>query len=159
MAPVDLVHCVVVAESSAIVAKSSAVVAKSSAVVAESWAFCRFVSTGIDGYGNQYWRDDRTWVFKGTAGGEAICFSACEDQQTAADTSNFGRNVSTGAFAWAFIHAIESKQCRESSHPASVVYSPVHPSMHPCIHASICFRGAGCAALRLNANPPSIHLP
>jgi hypothetical protein len=44
---------------------------------------------------------------KGTAGGLAIQFSACTDEQTAADTNALSGNVSTGAATFSFIQGIE----------------------------------------------------
>ncbi|KZV52476.1 metacaspase-1-like [Dorcoceras hygrometricum] len=45
---------------------------------------------------------------KGTIGGRAICFSACEDYQLAADTSDLSQEkVMSGAMTYAFIKAIK----------------------------------------------------
>ena len=43
--------------------------------------------------GRANWLDDSHYsrVYKGTAGGEAICFSACDDSQTSADTRAFAK--------------------------------------------------------------------
>ena len=42
-------------------------------------------------------------VLQGTAGGLAVQFSACTDEQTAADTNQLSGNVSTGAATFSFI--------------------------------------------------------
>ena len=42
-------------------------------------------------------------MLQGTAGGLAIQFSACTDEQTAADTNQLSGNVSTGAATFSFI--------------------------------------------------------
>ncbi|XP_072973540.1 metacaspase-1-like [Typha angustifolia] len=59
---------------------------------------------------NQYvWEDHRprsgTW--KGTNGGEAFCFSGCDDAQTSADTSVLSKVTPTGVMTYCFIQAIE----------------------------------------------------
>lgn len=47
-------------------------------------------------------------VFKGTSGGLAVQFGACQDSQTAADTAALSKDrVSTGAATFLFIQAIE----------------------------------------------------
>nr|DAD41108.1 TPA_asm: hypothetical protein HUJ06_015431 [Nelumbo nucifera] len=48
-------------------------------------------------------------TYKGTAGGLALCFSACDDHQTSADTSALAGNTMTGALTYCFIHAVESE--------------------------------------------------
>lgn len=53
------------------------------------------------------WEDHHRRVFKGTAGGTAICFSACDDKQTSADTTHFARTTATGAMTYCFIQAVE----------------------------------------------------
>ncbi|XP_020552708.1 metacaspase-1-like isoform X2 [Sesamum indicum] len=56
------------------------------------------------------WDDNRapTGESKDTMGGKAICFSACEDYQQAADTSAFSmNNKMTGAMTSTFIRAVE----------------------------------------------------
>ncbi|KAI4324887.1 hypothetical protein MLD38_030331 [Melastoma candidum] len=63
----------------------------------------------MDRSGQYVWVDESppsgTW--KGTSGGEAICFSGCDDSQTSADTAALSRVTSTGAMTYAFIQAIE----------------------------------------------------
>lgn len=54
---------------------------------------------GRDRYGKDLWVNEasraRSW--KGTAGGSAFCFSACDDAQTSADTSALAKNARTGS--------------------------------------------------------------
>lgn len=47
-------------------------------------------------------------VYKGTQGGEAICYSGCADSQVSADTKALSRVTTTGAMTYCFIEAIES---------------------------------------------------
>ena len=48
-------------------------------------------------------------VFKGTQGGQAFCFSGCEDGQTSADTAAMaGGGITTGAMCYAFLQSLES---------------------------------------------------
>eukprot|EP00850_Spirogloea_muscicola_P004776 SM000021S06409 [mRNA] locus=s21:17072:19173:- [translate_table: standard] len=63
----------------------------------------------FDRYGRFTWKDDRppTLKFTGTSGGEAFCFSGCDDSQTSADTAALSRVTSTGAMTFCFIQAIE----------------------------------------------------
>ena len=49
-------------------------------------------------------------VLQGTAGGLAVQFSACTDEQTAADTNQLSGNVSTGAATFSFIQVCLLKQ-------------------------------------------------
>ncbi|KAH7292536.1 hypothetical protein KP509_29G073300 [Ceratopteris richardii] len=65
---------------------------------------CRMHSNG------QYvWEDHRprNGAWKGTNGGEAYCFSGCDDSQTSADTSALSQVTYTGAMTYCFIQAIE----------------------------------------------------
>ncbi|CAN8303791.1 unnamed protein product [Cochlearia groenlandica] len=65
---------------------------------------CRMGRTG------QYvWEDHRpmSGLWKGTAGGEVISISGCDDHQTSADTSALSKITSTGAMTFCFIEAIE----------------------------------------------------
>jgi hypothetical protein len=67
-----------------------------------------FLSKGKNHAGKWVWEDQRRRVYKGTSGGECICFSGCDDSQTSADTSSLsGDSTSTGAVTFAFIKAIE----------------------------------------------------
>ncbi|KAF5183574.1 Metacaspase-1 [Thalictrum thalictroides] len=45
---------------------------------------------------------------KGTSGGLAVSFSACDDHQTSADTSALSGNTMTGAMTYSFIQAAQS---------------------------------------------------
>ncbi|KAJ0970751.1 hypothetical protein J5N97_018710 [Dioscorea zingiberensis] len=56
-----------------------------------------------------HWEDHRprSGVWKGTNGGEAISFSACDDHQMSADTAALSKITSTGAMTFSFIKAIE----------------------------------------------------
>eukprot|EP00245_Coleochaete_scutata_P005213 TRINITY_DN1858_c1_g1_i2.p1 TRINITY_DN1858_c1_g1~~TRINITY_DN1858_c1_g1_i2.p1 ORF type:complete len:398 (+),score=57.02 TRINITY_DN1858_c1_g1_i2:167-1360(+) len=60
-------------------------------------------------YGQVQWLDHRPptgkWVY--TSGGEAFCFSGCDDNQTSADTSALSKVTSTGAMTFCFIRAVE----------------------------------------------------
>ncbi|KAJ7565759.1 hypothetical protein O6H91_02G073700 [Diphasiastrum complanatum] len=62
-----------------------------------------------DRYGYSGWEDHRprTGTWKGTYGGEAFCFSGCDDSQSSADTSVLSNVTSTGAMTFCFIQAIE----------------------------------------------------
>ncbi|KAK2360347.1 metacaspase-1 [Trifolium repens] len=65
---------------------------------------CRMNSRG------QYvWEDHRprSGIWKGSNGGEVICFSGCDDHQTSADTSALSKITSTGAMTFCFIQAVE----------------------------------------------------
>jgi hypothetical protein len=67
-----------------------------------------FLSKGKNHAGKWVWEDQRRRVYKGTSGGECICFSGCDDSQTSADTASLsGTGVSTGAVTFSFIKAIE----------------------------------------------------
>ncbi|KAI3930808.1 hypothetical protein MKX01_037254, partial [Papaver californicum] len=46
--------------------------------------------------------------YKGTSGGLALCFSACDDHQTSADTSALSGIATTGAMTYSFIQAVQS---------------------------------------------------
>ncbi|XP_075674652.1 metacaspase-1-like isoform X1 [Castanea sativa] len=48
-------------------------------------------------------------VYKGTSGGLAISFGACDDQQTASDTTALAGKASTGALTYCFIQAVQSE--------------------------------------------------
>ncbi|KAJ7565763.1 hypothetical protein O6H91_02G073900 [Diphasiastrum complanatum] len=64
---------------------------------------------GTARYGCSKWEDHRprTGTWKGTNGGEAFCFSGCDDSQSSADTSVLSNVTSTGAMTFCFIQAIE----------------------------------------------------
>lgn len=57
------------------------------------------------------WEDQRcvSGVYKGTRGGLAISFSACDDHQTSADTTAFTGKVATGALTYSFIQAVQNE--------------------------------------------------
>lgn len=71
-----------------------------------------YLCKGQDRSGRWVWEDhgSRARVYKGTAGGEAILFSGCDDHQTSADTAALSKSVTTGAMTYAFIQAIERKR-------------------------------------------------
>ncbi|XP_030944734.1 metacaspase-1-like [Quercus lobata] len=48
-------------------------------------------------------------VYKGTSGGLAISFGACDDQQTASDTTALAGKASTGALTYCFIQAVQTE--------------------------------------------------
>lgn len=62
--------------------------------------------------GQFVWEDHRprNGTYKGTSGGEAYCFSGCDDNQTSADTSALSQVTYTGAMTYCFIQAIERGQ-------------------------------------------------
>ncbi|KAI8532280.1 hypothetical protein RHMOL_Rhmol11G0201300 [Rhododendron molle] len=61
--------------------------------------------------GNYIWDDHRTsTAYKGTSGGTAICFSACDDNQTSLDTTAFASDVVTGALTYSFIEAVQNER-------------------------------------------------
>ncbi|GMY39052.1 metacaspase-1-like isoform X1 [Fagus crenata] len=56
--------------------------------------------------------EDQSWmsgVYKGTSGGLALSFSACDDHQTSSDTTAFAGNASTGALTYSFINAVQNE--------------------------------------------------
>ncbi|EGD76981.1 hypothetical protein PTSG_07324 [Salpingoeca rosetta] len=69
-----------------------------------------YMLRGTDGYGRANWLHEAAFArkFKGTSGGEAVCFSACDDSQTSADTTAFSKVTRTGAMTFLFIEAIEN---------------------------------------------------
>ncbi|XP_021899893.1 metacaspase-1 isoform X2 [Carica papaya] len=49
-------------------------------------------------------------IYKGTSGGLAVCFSACDDHQLSEDTTAFtGSKVMTGAMTYNFIQAVQNE--------------------------------------------------
>lgn len=74
-------------------------------------------------------------AYKGTSGGKAICFSACEDYQQASDTSAFSREMA-GAMTFTFIKAVRENQ--------GITYRGILDSMHNAIEeANNSQRGCG----------------
>ncbi|CAL5434359.1 unnamed protein product [Camellia sinensis] len=56
------------------------------------------------------WEDHRvSTAYKGTSGGTAICFSACDDDQNSGDTMAFTGDTATGAMTYSFIQAMENE--------------------------------------------------
>ncbi|OVA09160.1 zinc finger protein [Macleaya cordata] len=57
-----------------------------------------------------YWEDHSppSGAYKGTSGGLALSFSACDDHQTSADTSALSGSTMTGAMTYSFIQAMQS---------------------------------------------------
>ncbi|KAK6136491.1 hypothetical protein DH2020_029787 [Rehmannia glutinosa] len=88
------------------------------------------------------WDDNRppSGAFKGTSRGRAICFSACEDYQLAADTSVFSpEKEMTGAMTCTFIRAIKSAVANGQN----LTYHGILDSMHKTLkqaHKSGCLR-------------------
>ncbi|KAK4401869.1 Metacaspase-1 [Sesamum angolense] len=77
------------------------------------------------------WDDNRppSGTYKGTSGGRAICFSACEDYQQAADTTVSGFQTEkemTGAMTHTFIRAIEEAVASNKQ----ITYQGILDSMH-----------------------------
>jgi len=61
--------------------------------------------------GNPWYQAQR--IFKGTAGGLAVCISGCDDSQTSADTSKLsGGQATTGAMLYSFIQSLERGRAR-----------------------------------------------
>ncbi|XP_002525861.3 metacaspase-1-like [Ricinus communis] len=48
-------------------------------------------------------------IYKGTSGGLALCFSACNDNQISVDTNALAGNAATGALTYSFIQAVENE--------------------------------------------------
>ncbi|KAL0758030.1 hypothetical protein Bca101_095698 [Brassica carinata] len=78
--------------------------------------------------GTYVWEDHRprSGLWKGTAGGEAISISGCDDDQTSADTSALSKITSTGAMTFCFIQAIERS-------PQGTTYGNILNSMRTTI--------------------------
>ncbi|XP_042491995.1 metacaspase-3-like [Macadamia integrifolia] len=60
--------------------------------------------------GAHWWQDQScpSGVYKGTSGGLALCFSACDDSQTSADTNVFSSGeLMQGAMTYSFIRAVD----------------------------------------------------
>ncbi|KAK4438176.1 Metacaspase-1 [Sesamum alatum] len=75
------------------------------------------------------WDDNRppSGTYKGTSGGRAVCFSACEDYQQAADTTAFSTEKEmTGAMTYTFIRAIEEAVASNKQ----ITYQGILDSMH-----------------------------
>ncbi|XP_027106258.1 metacaspase-3 isoform X1 [Coffea arabica] len=83
------------------------------------------------------WKDNypASGAYKGTSGGKAICFSACEDYQQASDTSAFSPEMA-GAMTFTFIKAVvENKE---------ITYHGILDFMHNAIeNANKSQRGCG----------------
>ncbi|XP_009118546.2 metacaspase-1, partial [Brassica rapa] len=82
----------------------------------------------MDRSGQYVWEDHRprSGLWKGTAGGEAISISGCDDDQTSADTSALSKITSTGAMTFCFIQAIERS-------PQGTTYGNILNSMRTTI--------------------------
>ncbi|XP_042492261.1 metacaspase-3-like isoform X2 [Macadamia integrifolia] len=60
--------------------------------------------------GSHWWQDQScpSGVYKGASGGLVLCFSACDDSQTSADTNAFSSgNLMQGAMTYSFIRAVD----------------------------------------------------
>eukprot|EP00891_Asterochloris_glomerata_P006541 jgi/Astpho2/6541/gw1.00099.4.1_t len=77
-----------------------------------------------------------TRAYKGTHGGLAIQFSACTDEQTAADTNQLSGNVSTGAATFSFIQAVEQFGIH-------ICYGDLLHSMHRALKSMKAGKGGG----------------
>ncbi|KAL1534342.1 metacaspase-1-like [Salvia divinorum] len=78
------------------------------------------------------WEDNSppSGAYKGTKGGKAICFSACEDYQLAADTTLLSSDKEmTGAMTITFINAIKESQERNEK----ISYKSLMDYMHDSI--------------------------
>ncbi|KAK3027470.1 hypothetical protein RJ639_041076 [Escallonia herrerae] len=96
------------------------------------------------------WEDNAppSGVSKGTSGGCAICFSACEDDQLAADTTAFSRKEMVGAMTFTFIRAIRDNP--------RITYRDLLTSMHKDIKEA---SQAGCLNLRRIFNRTILQEP
>ncbi|XP_052194002.1 metacaspase-1-like [Diospyros lotus] len=66
---------------------------------------CRMNQTGY-----YAWQDHRvSYAYKGTSGGVAFCFSACNDDENSLDTTAFSGGISTGAMTYSFIEAVQNE--------------------------------------------------
>ncbi|KAF5733345.1 metacaspase-1-like isoform X1 [Tripterygium wilfordii] len=61
--------------------------------------------------GQYTWEDQRSisGIYKGTSGGLAFSFSACDDNQITIDTNSFSGTAMTGSMTYSFIHAVQSQ--------------------------------------------------
>ncbi|XP_047973813.1 metacaspase-1-like [Salvia hispanica] len=83
-------------------------------------------------------------AFKGTSGGKAICFSACEDYQQAADTTAFSTDKnSTGAMTYTFIKAVKAAVTSKRKISYREILLQMHESLKKEDHSG------GCARARL----------
>ena len=90
-----------------------------------------YLSKGKSFAGDWVWEDHRRRVYKGTAGGEAVCFSGCDDDQTSADTSSLARNANTGALTFAFIQAIEEAIGSGRQATYGGIMDSINRTLHP----------------------------
>jgi len=72
--------------------------------------------------------------FRGTAGGVAVQFGACQDHQTAADTRELAGGVPTGAATYTFLDSIERHGSRQSyaqvlSHMSAALRDATRPGV------------------------------
>ncbi|XP_057977164.1 metacaspase-3-like isoform X1 [Malania oleifera] len=64
----------------------------------------------IDRKGCYSWEDQsHTVAYKGTSGGLALSFSACDDHQTSVDTAALSGNLVTGVMTYSFIKAAQNE--------------------------------------------------
>ncbi|KAJ8775317.1 hypothetical protein K2173_020321 [Erythroxylum novogranatense] len=64
----------------------------------------------MDRKGYYTWEDQRcSRAYKGTSGGLAISFSACNDDQISMDTTALAGNASTGALTFSFIQSVQNE--------------------------------------------------
>ncbi|KAK3002143.1 hypothetical protein RJ639_022324, partial [Escallonia herrerae] len=63
----------------------------------------------LEGY--YLWEDHSSLsaTYKGTSGGLAISFSACDDHQVSVDTTDLSGNTATGAMTYSFIQAVQNE--------------------------------------------------
>ncbi|KAL0387136.1 UNVERIFIED_CONTAM: Metacaspase-1 [Sesamum radiatum] len=88
------------------------------------------------------WDDNRppSGESKDTSGGKAICFSACEDYQLAADTSAFSmNNKMTGAMTSTFIRAVEQAAVNKEKLTYQGILKHMHRSLKQ-VEKVGCFR-------------------
>lgn len=82
---------------------------------------------------------------KGTSGGKAICFSACEDYQQAADTTDFSpEKNTTGAMTATFIKAVRAAVTKKTK----ISYREILVQMHESLKRDDRV-GHGCAGAGL----------
>lgn len=84
----------------------------------------------MDRTGQYTWEDHRppSKIWKGSKGGEIICISGCDDDQSSMDTVVMAKDASTGAMTFSFIQAIENGQAK--------TYADLLYSMRSIIHSA-----------------------
>ncbi|VFQ77517.1 unnamed protein product [Cuscuta campestris] len=97
----------------------------------------------MDRGGMHVWEDHRprSGAWKGTSGGEVICFSGCRDNQTSVDTDSLSGVTSTGVMTFSFIQAIERGSGPQEG--TTTTYGSILKSMRSSIRSSSGHRPPG----------------